>query len=275
MLGVSPPGAAAMRGVDWPVARLSANVSTLYAGLPVRERPAAAARDGFRWMESWWPFAPDETPPEEDVASFARTVRDSRLGVASLNFSSGARAAGERGLPAVRDGAARLRAHVPVALGLAERVGCRLMNLQYGRRDPAIPLAEQRTRADAAVAELAVAARERGVDVMLEPLGEADAPGYLLRTVDDALRVCDAVEAATGVAVGVCFDVFQLSAHEPDLAAAFVRARDRIRHVQLADSPGRSVPGAGGIDFPRILEALRSTGYRGFVGLEYSPDPSG
>jgi hydroxypyruvate isomerase len=256
-------------GLGWGRERLSASLSMLYRELPRAERPRAAAADGFELVESWWPFAPDEVPDAAAREGFARELEHSGLSLASLNFSSGSRQTGERGVPAVADGRERLRRHVPVALDLAERLGCTLMNLQYGRRDASIPLEEQLERADAAVAFIAESAAARGVRVMVEPLCEVDSPGYLVQGIEAALALCARVEARSGVSIGVCFDLFQLHPHEPRLPDAVRRAGSRIAHVQLADWPDRRAPGTGEIDIPAVLAALRDIGYDGLLGLEY------
>ncbi|GAA2001270.1 TIM barrel protein [Microbacterium ulmi] len=266
-----------MIDVGWPAERLSGNISTLYRALPLRERPDAAAADGFAHIETWWPFAPDETPSSGDVERFGLAVERAGVQVASLGFSSGSRADGERGLPALFCGRDRLGRHAPIALDLAERVGCSLLNLLYGRRDPRVELAEQRNQADDAVAFVAEKAAERGMRVMVEPLSRSDGPGYLVSSVSEAIAVCASVEARCGVPIGICFDVFQLYPQEADLAVSAARALPWIRHVQLADWPGRRPPGTGEIDIPAVLAALGTGGYRGLVGLEYipeAPDPS-
>ena len=44
-----------------------------------------------------------------------------------------------------------------------------------------------------------------------------------------------------------------------------------IRHIQIADVPGRHQPGTGELDFERFFSALDDGGYEGWVSLEYHP----
>ena len=44
-----------------------------------------------------------------------------------------------------------------------------------------------------------------------------------------------------------------------------------IRHMQIADTPGRHEPGTGEINFPHLFWLLDEIGYAGWVGCEYVP----
>ena len=41
-----------------------------------------------------------------------------------------------------------------------------------------------------------------------------------------------------------------------DIANTFLRLKDRIAHVQIADNPGRNEPGTGEINYPFIFDLL-------------------
>jgi hydroxypyruvate isomerase len=284
-LGSLAPAEAAIIG--WPAHLLSANVSALYRTVPVLDRPAAAVADGFSWMETWWPFAPDETPTSAHIEELGRAVDAAGIQVACVGFSSGKVADGERGLPVLADGYERLVRHVPIALDVAERLGCTLMNLLFGRvagvgvprnvvPASAVPAAaaltpDIRRRALDAITFVATTAAKRGIRVMIEPICQAESPGYLASTLVAVTAVCDEVEAACSVPVGICGDIYHLYPSEDDLAAAMRTAAPRFLHVQVSDWPGRCPPGSGQIDIAAAVTGLAAGGYRGLVGLEYFP----
>jgi hydroxypyruvate isomerase len=56
-----------------------------------------------------------------------------------------------------------------------------------------------------------------------------------------------------------------------DLIPTFVRLKEKIAHVQIADNPGRGEPGTGEINYGFILSELDRLGYDGWVGCEYKP----
>jgi inosose dehydratase len=80
--------------------------------------------------------------------------------------------------------------------------------------------------------------------------------------------------------IGFCPDTAHLAAGGGDPAALIRRYPDRIRHVHLKDlrpKPFAFLPlGAGVLDFPDILRALREAGYDSWLIVEldaYEGDP--
>jgi inosose dehydratase len=80
--------------------------------------------------------------------------------------------------------------------------------------------------------------------------------------------------------IGFCPDTAHLAAGGGDPAALIRRFPDRIRHVHLKDlrlDPLEFLPlGAGVLDFPDILRALREAGYDSWLMIEldaYAGDP--
>jgi hydroxypyruvate isomerase len=67
------------------------------------------------------------------------------------------------------------------------------------------------------------------------------------------------------------YDFYHMQIMEGDLVPTFRRLKDRIGHVQIADTPGRNEPGTGEIHYPFVFAALDEAGYEGFVGCEYKP----
>ena len=243
-----------------------ANLSTLYASLPVLDRPAAAAADGFVAVESWWPFS-GSVPSDREVDDFVDAVATAAVDLVAMNFFLGD--TGEHGILSHPDRAAEFRDHVEVVRGLAQRLGVGLFCAPYGDRRPGLSEREQRATA---VANLAHAHRRLGPGVpMLEPL--SGLPAYPLVTMAQAVAVIDEVDATTGVrgSVGLLADLYHLAANGADIDAEIDAHADRIVHVQLADHPGRHEPGTGRIDFERHLGALRARGYTGRCALEYYP----
>ncbi|MBB4686801.1 TIM barrel protein [Amycolatopsis jiangsuensis] len=245
-----------------------ANLSTLFASLPVLERPAAAARAGYRAVESWWPFD-RSVPPAGEMDAFAGAVERAGVELVALNFFLGDQ--GERGILSHPARTAEFRAHTEVVRELAQRLGARLFCVPYGDRLPEPAERDQRAIAVANLVHACEVLGPLGGVPMLEPL--SGLPSYPLRTVADAVSVLDEVDAATGTAgsAGVLLDLYHLAASGADLDADIDAYAGRVVHVQVADHPGRHEPGTGRIDFGRHLNLLRARGYRGRIALEYFP----
>jgi len=116
--------------------------------------------------------------------------------------------------------------------------------------------------------ESAAAAASQGVRLALEPLNRYETD--LIHSVADGLELLAKVGADN---VGLLLDTFHMNIEEPDIEGSIRTCGDRIFHFHVADSH-RWYPGAGHLDFKSILEALFSTGYRGFVSGEFMPKPN-
>ena len=75
--------------------------------------------------------------------------------------------------------------------------------------------------------------------------------------------------------MGFLADLYHLAKMGEDVAEVLSGCREKIRHVQVADLPGRGAPGTGTLDFAPLFRQLAGQGYDGWVGLEYIPvDPA-
>ena len=115
--------------------------------------------------------------------------------------------------------------------------------------------------------ECADYAAERGVDLFVEPINRYET-GFII-TADDCLSFFDTVDRPN---CKVLLDTFHMNIEEADIYATIARVGKRIGHVHVADSNRRS-PGAGHLDFARIVNTLHGAGYNGFLSAEIFPDP--
>lgn len=243
------------------------NLSTVYADLPRDERPAAAAADGSRLVESWWDFE-SATPDPTELAGFLQAIRDAGTRLTAINTYSGDRAAGECGLACLPDRVEEFRASVLAVAEVARTTGATQTNVAIGPLLPTRWTAEEQWETAArnyawAAGKLAAV----GVTVLLEPLIFGD-NGYPFHTGHDVAEFLD--QRLPEVSnIGILFDAFHLAANQLDPAKVFRELAPRIKHVQLADFPGRGAPGTGGLDFEGLLAAIAATTYDGEIALEY------
>ncbi len=241
--------------------RFCANVSILFAEVPLLERFGRARAAGFSAVEFWWPSG-------EELGEVEWAIKDAGLEVALLNFDAGDMAAGDRGLLSDPERQGRFRENVPVALDLAEALGCRRLNALVGQEKAGLGRGEKIGLARENVAWAADRAAGRGADVMIEALNVFENGPYLLNTT---ARAVEFIESVGRENVKLQYDVYHMQRMEGNIVANLRENIGVIGHVQVADSPGRGEPGTGEIHYPFVLAELEKLGYDGYVGLEYNP----
>ena len=197
----------------------------------------------------------------------AKAVGEAGVAVCLMNFDGGDPAAGERGLLALPERRAEWRAHVPVALRLAERIGCTRLHALVGVERAGARAAQLDQAADE-LRLTADAAAAQGATVLVEALNPTDNGPVLLPANEDVAAFLDRVAHP---ATRLQFDAYHAAMLGRDPVAELERHAARVGHVQIADCPGRGERGTGAMDVDGFLAALDRLGYDGHVGLEYRP----
>jgi hydroxypyruvate isomerase len=107
-----------------------------------------------------------------------------------------------------------------------------------------------------------------GIALLIEPINTRDVPGFFLSGTRQALEIIDAVGSDN---LWLQYDIYHMQIMEGDVGPAIERHLPRIKHMQLADVPGRHEPGTGEIDFASLLSRIDHAGYTGWIGCEYVP----
>ncbi len=239
--------------------RLCANLSMLFAELPMEDRFAAAARAGFDAVEI-------QFPREHDLDALLRARDAAGLPVVLINIPRGA--GDEVGLACLPGREADFAGAVETCLRQARALDAKKVNVLAGRppsgADPELCRATLTRNLRLAADRFA----EIGVRVMVEPVNPFDVPGFFLVSLAAGL---EALALAEHDNLFLQFDFYHMALTEPDLVAAIEMAGGRIGHVQFADAPGRHEPGTGSIDFGAAFAALGRIGYGGDIAAEYRP----
>ena len=158
---------------------------------------------------------------------------------------------------------------MPVALDLAQRIGCERMNALVGlERSPG----ERAAQLDLAAENVRWAADQaapHGIDITIEAvntLRERALPraDHARGRGASSTRSTARTSASSGTRT-TC------SAWRGTWSPTVTEFLPRIAHIQIADAPGRGEPGTGEINFPFVLDAIDALGYEGWIGLEYNP----
>jgi hydroxypyruvate isomerase len=241
--------------------KLAANLTMLFGEVDFLDRFEAAARAGFHGVEFLFPYA-------FDAEALKSRLREHALVQVLHNLPAGNWAAGERGIACLPDRVDEFKAGVDQAIGYANALGCDQVNCLAGILPPSVDPAAAH---DTLVQNLRYAAprlKAAGVALLIEPLNTRDVPGFFLSGTRQAIEIIDAVGSDN---LWLQYDIYHMQIMEGDVAPAIERHLPRIRHMQLADVPGRHEPGTGEIDFASLLSRIDRTGYTGWIGCEYVP----
>lgn len=241
--------------------RYAANVSMLWPDRDPYDRFAAASAAGFRRVEMLFPQLMDPDGVESALAEHGLTM-------VLFDLRAGDWAEGERGIAALPGRSGELREHALADLDLAVRLGTSVVTVLAGRRDASDDPADYDRVLIDNLRWLAGPAADRDLVLAVEAINRTDVPGFHVNSVAHAAAIVDAVGHD---AVGVQFDQYHVAMEGQDPLATFDAHADLVRHVQIADAPGRHEPGTGSAPVGAFLDHLRERRYAGVVGLEYAP----
>lgn len=244
--------------------KLAANLTMLFTEADFPDRFALAAQAGFRAVEFLFPYA-------YPASVLAEKLDTHRLALVLHNLPAGDWAGGERGIACHPGRRAEFEDGVERAIEYAQALHVRQLNCLAGIVPPGVPQQEAHVTC---VDNLAFAARrlkEHGIALLIEPLNTLDVPGFFLHGTRQARNVIASIADTGSDNVFLQYDVYHMQRMEGELAATIAANLPAIRHIQLADNPGRHEPGTGEINYRYLLQWLDDIGYTGWVGCEYKP----
>ena len=241
--------------------RLAANLTMLFNEAEFLDRFGHAARAGFRGVEFLFPYA----YRAEEIAD---RLDAWRLTLVLHNLPAGDWAGGERGIACHPGREAQFQEGVGVALDYARALGVTQLNCLAGIAPPGVAHDQEHATLVSNLRFAADALRREGIDLLIEPINTRDIPGFFLHGTRQALDII----AETGADnLFLQYDIYHMQRMEGELASTIKANLGQIRHIQLADNPGRGEPGTGEINYRYLLGMLDELGYGGWVGCEYKP----
>ncbi|MBA2246849.1 MAG: TIM barrel protein [Chloroflexia bacterium] len=239
--------------------KLAANLTMLFTEYPFLERFDHAANAGFRAVEFMFPY-------DEPASTVLEAIERNTLELVLFNLPAGDWAAGDRGMAAQPSRTDEFREGVTMALEYLVALRPRMLNCLVGKVDPnandsGVLVDNVRYAADSL--------RATATTLLVEPVNTHDVPGFALPTTQSAL---DLIASAGRDNLGLQYDIYHAMRMEED-PIEYIRAHGaEIRHIQIADVPGRHQPGTGNIDFRNLFDVIDGSGYAGVVSLEYIPE---
>jgi hydroxypyruvate isomerase len=243
------------------VPRLAANLTMMFNEVPFLDRFEAAAGAGFRGVEFLFPY---DFPVDQILERLGRHHVEQVL----FDLPAGDWAKGDRGNAIFPDRVGEFQDGVGKALGYAKTLGCKRLTVLAGKQPDNVSLEKlHRTYVDN-LKFAAGKAAPLGITLMVEAINTRDIPGFFVNKTAHALQVVKDVGAPN---VAVQYDIYHMQIMEGDLATSIKTNLGSIKHMQLADNPGRNEPGTGEINYGFLLPYIDGLGYDGWIGCEYRP----
>lgn len=240
------------------------NISMLLKEYPFLDRFDQAAKLGFDAVEFWWPTG-------EDLNAITQRVRDTGLQVALFNFDAGDMPNGDRGLLNDPERQAQFRANVPIAIELAQQLGCTKINALAGKWNLEESREAQLQRVQENLHWAAEQAHAAGITVLVEAINTWENGPYMFTKTLETLAFLKQVGAPN---LAFQYDVYHMYRMEGNVVSNMREYGAHFGHIQIADSPDRHHPGTGELNYPFILQSIIDSGYIGMIGLEYKPRDS-
>lgn len=234
--------------------KFSANLGFLWSELALPDAIRAAGAAGFDAVECHWPY---DVPPEQVSAALAET------GLRMLGLNTVRGATGENGLCALpgREGVAHDA--INQAVDYAQAIGATSIHVMAG-------FAEGDAAHQVFLSNLRYARQRapKGMTLLIEPLNRHDAPGYFLKTTDQARTI---IEELGLPGIKLMFDCYHVGRTEGDVITRLRDLQPWIGHIQFASVPDRGAPDHGELNYPAIFAAIEAMGWDAPLGAEYKP----
>ena len=112
-------------------------------------------------------------------------------------------------------------------------------------------------------------AAKANVTLIVEPLNaKVNHKGFFLTTCVEGLKLIREVDNPH---VRLLFDIYHEQVQIGNVIRTLAEAAPYVGVFHIADNPGRNDPGTGEMNYANIYKAIRKTGYRGYVTMEYLP----
>jgi hydroxypyruvate isomerase len=228
------------------------------------EKLEAAARSGFESVQMVGEYA-DWT--DADVDRVKKLARSLRLGmdvlIATPNWPTRPVSMVD---PAQRD---NFLADVRAAIRYAQKLEVPQVLLMSGNAIPGRTHEEQYASLLEGCKRAGDLVAAANLTAIVEPLNSlVNHKGFFLTTCVEGAKLIRQVDNPH---VRLLFDIYHEQVQIGNVIRTLTEAANVVSVFHIADNPGRNDPGSGEINYPNVYTAIRKTGYRGYVAMEYLP----
>lgn len=239
----------------------SVNLTTIFTEVPFLDRFKKAADFGFSCVECQFPY-------DYSIDEIQQQLTQNFLSLDLINLPAGEWGKGDRGLAIDPSRRNEFRQSVEHGIEYATSLGVQKIHCMAGILLPQI---DKQTARETYIRNIYEAGRrmdEFGIILLIEPINLFSMPDYFLNNIQESVEIIKEVNLPN---VRLQFDFFHIHRMHGNPLFLFREYFDFIGHIQIADSPERNQPGTGEMDYENIFEAINAIGYKGQIGLEYTP----
>jgi hydroxypyruvate isomerase len=232
---------------------LSLNIEPLLTGLDFYDRIQCAADLGFKAVEFW-------DPTVKDASRIARLAAANKVSIAMCCMKGIFDITLNCPYPLVARG-------VEETARAMKEMGCSSMFILAGNVESKADT--QKNIIIENLKRLAEPAEKHNIRIHIEPVNSfVDLKGQYL----DLPRVAfEIIKCVNHPRVRMICDIYHMQVMEGNIIDGIIKNIDLISHFHSAAVPGRKEHFLGENDYPTIIQAIESTGYRGYFGVEYYP----
>ena len=241
--------------------QFAANLSMMFNEVDFLDRFEAAAGAGFKGIEYLFPY-------DFEAKEIAGKLNSSGLKQVLFNTPAGDWDAGERGLACIPSRIEEFRDGVARAIDYAKVLECDQLHCMAGLTQEGVEAAELRSTYVENLRFASAEMEKAGIRCLMEMINTRDIPGFYLNMSAQAEQIMEEVASDN---LFIQYDIYHMQIMEGDLSPTMERLLPKIAHMQLADTPGRTEPGTGEINYAFIFAHLDAIGYKGWIGCEYKP----
>jgi hydroxypyruvate isomerase len=169
-------------------------------------------------------------------------------------------------------------AEIKASVEAAKRYESKRLVVLTGNRIPGMTVEAQRASIIEGLKRGADIAAAGGIQLILEMLNTLakveplnpleNHNNYYLNSTREAF---DIVKAVGSDHLRVLFDFYHVQIMEGNLIESLRNNIAWIGHFHVGDVPGRHEPGTGEINYQSVFRAIRATGFKDYVAMEYVP----
>lgn len=241
--------------------KLEANLQWMFNEYDLIDRYDAAARAGFKGVELQAPYS-------LEIDQIVERLDSNGLKHVIINSPVTDPDTGTGNIALRTDRQDLYKERTAQAAEYASLLGCIGVNIGCGPAPEGVDRGEIHETYVSNIRHAAEELGKVGVIALVEPINTRDQPGFFVNTSKQALSV---IEEANHPNLALLYDFYHMQIMEGDLALTAQETLPMIKHIQIADNPGRHEPGTGEINYDYLLPWLDEIGYEGWVGCEYGP----